>query len=311
MQNLDFQNIGMVLADSNRMVRRGLCGALHAQGFRDIVDTDRVSGIREAIADSTADLLVCDANLRDGDSLKLTHDIRHNRVGRNPFIVIITFIDSPERNTIARVMNSGSDDIVLKPISASMLLDRIVHLVSERKNFVVTSDYIGPNRRGAGGRNGGMAIAEIGVPNPVRIKAMREGSVEEIQHAIDRVASDINEEKLRRHAFQIGYLVAHILPACKEGVARTGAVEHLDRLLFVTEDVGRRLVGTPFAHVGELCESLLGVADNIRRKSHDPNPQDLKLLPQLAQAVERAFNPADRSATVAHDISQTVKKRVN
>ncbi len=310
MQNLDFQNIGMVLADSNRMVRRGLCGALHAQGFRDIVDTDRVSGVREAIADSAADLLVCDAHLRDGDSLKLTHDIRHNRVGRNPFIVIITFVDSPERNTIARVMNSGSDDIVLKPISANTLLDRIVHLVSERKNFVVTSDYIGPNRRG-GGRNGGMAIAEIGVPNSVRIKAMREGSVEEIQRAIDRVASDINEEKLRRHAFQIGYLVGHILPAYKEGAARTCAVEHLDRLLFVTEDIGRRLVGTPFAHVGELCESLLGVADNIRRKSYEPDPQDLKLLPQLAQAVERAFNPADRSAAVARDISQTVKERVN
>ncbi len=297
MQTLDFQKVGLVLGESNRMLRRGLRSALFSKGFRDIVDTDRMSVIRETIATHAVDLLICDSSLRDGEVVELTHDIRHNRIGNNPFIVIITFVDAPSKEAVVRVLNSGSDDVVLKPISAGKLLGRIEQLASERKNFVVAGDYVGPNRRG-GGRHEGTAIPEFNVPNPVRAKARGEASPQDLQHTIDQIGMMITEEKLKHYAWRIGDLVDRVIPHYQAGTPSEGVVEHLDRLLSVAGEA-RRCVGiTSHAHVGDLCDSLIAVAEEVRRNPLAPRAQDLHLLPQTAAAIQRAFETA--TAKVLH-----------
>ena len=289
MQTLDFHKVGLVLGESNRMLRHGLRSALFSKGFREIVDTDRISVIRETIATQTVDLLICNSWLRDGDVVELTHDIRHNRLGNNPFIVIITFVDAPSKEAVVRVLNSGSDDVVLKPISAGKLLGRIESLASERKNFVVVGDYVGPNRR-VGGRHEATGVPEFNVPNPVRAKARREANLEDLQHTIEHIGLIITEEKLKRYACRINDLVDRVVPQYQARTPDEDVVGHLDSLLSLAGET-RRCVGmTPHAHLGELCESLMTVAEGVRRNPLAPSAQDLNLLPQTAAAIQRAFN---------------------
>ena len=310
MKNLDYHNVGLAIGDSNRMLRRGLKSALFTSGFRDIMDTDKVSAIRQAVEDNAVDLLICGTRLTDGDSLGLTHDIRHHRIGKNPFIVIITLVNNPGRETVMKVLSAGADDVVIKPISVGTLMERISHLARERKNFIVTTDYIGPNRRD-GNRPDAMAIPEIDVPNPIKAKVRGEANVEELQRVIDKVAGVVNEQKMERHAHQIDYLVDRIVPLYEAETVDRKVVEMMERLILVTEDIGRRLGGTRYAHVAELCQSLVSVTENINKKPLSPHPQDIKLLPQLAQAIRRAFAPEDGAAMLARDITESVKKRVN
>jgi DNA-binding response OmpR family regulator len=305
---LDFQNVGMVLGDGNAMIRQGIKGALFNQGFREIIDTDKTSVAREMIKDTAVDILITDYRLPDGDALQLVHDIRHHRCGSNPFMVIITLIDAPEKEVVMKVMDSGSDDIIIKPISAGKLLERITMLARDRKLFVVTTDYIGPDRR-AGHRAGTMDIPKIEVPNPVKAKVEGDTNTEALQSAVDAVARVVNEQKMERHAFQIDYLVNIILPMYEGGKVTPEVVPHLDRLLYVAQDISRRLEGTPFAHVGELCQSMVAVTEGVRKKPTSPMDQDLKLMPQLAKAIKRAFEPTEDSAALARDISDSVSRR--
>ncbi len=310
MAKADFQNVELVLGDPSPMVRQGLKGALYSRGFRDIVDADDVEVIRDAVSTGKVDLLICDAGLPGGDACKLTHDIRHHRIGNNPFVVVITLIDTPDKKTIMKVMNSGTDDVVLKPISAAKLFERLDTLARTRKRFVVTSDYIGPNRRDSH-RPGTMRIPEIDVPNPVQAKVERNTSEEALQAAVDSFTAVINEQKMERYAFQIQFLAERIVPMYQEGTVDMSIVQHLDRLQFVSEDLSRRTKGTAFDHVNDLCQSMVAVASGIRSMPLKPDPRDIKLLPQLSQAIKRAFDHDDTAASIAHDISESVKKRGN
>ncbi len=86
-------------------------------------------------------------------------------------------------------------------------------------------------------------------------------------------------------------------------------ISHLDRLLYVSEDINRRLEGTRYAHVGELCLSMVNVVRAVRQAPLSPDRKDISLLPALAQAIKCAFEPKENVAELAHDISDTVKRR--
>jgi DNA-binding response OmpR family regulator len=307
-QKLDFGKVGILLGDPSMMIRQGLKGALFTEGFRDILDTDKLLDIREVVTENRVDLLICDVHLPEGDVFQFISDIRHHMVGNNPFLIIIALIDTPDPETVARVIDAGFDDILLKPISGAKLMERINLLVRKRKPFVVTTDYIGPTRR-ADLREDSMVIPEIKVPNPVKIKAEGQFSLEALQRAVDTVASMINEQKMERHAFQVEYLANIIVPLYETGTVDMGVVEHLDRLRYVSEDISRRQKGTAYSHVSDLCDSLLGVINSILAKPLTPLPQDIKLLPQLAKAVKRAFETTDDAVAVARDISDSLRKR--
>ena len=309
-QNLDFGNVGLLLGDPSRMIRQGLKGALFTEGFRDILDTDKLPDIREAVAENRVDLLICDIHLPEGDIYQFISEIRHHTIGNNPFLVIIALIDTPDPETVARVIDAGFDDIVLKPISGAKLMERVNLLARKRKPFVVTTDYIGPTRR-KGQRDNSIEIPEINVPNPVQIKAEGQFSSEALQRAVDTVARMINEQKMERHAFQIDYLAEKIVPLYETGTVDMGVVEHLDRLRYVSEDISRRQKGTAYSHVSDLCDSLLGVINGIHAKPLTPQPQDIKLLPQLAKAIKRAFETTDDAVALARDISDSVRKRTS
>ena len=309
MGNLDFGKVGLVLGDPSRMIRQGLKGALFTQGFREILDSDKLSVIREAVNENKVDLLICDAMLPDGDACQLTHDIRHNKIGTNPFIVIITLIDEPDRDLVMKVINSGSDDVVLKPFSPAKLIERVKHLSRNRKRFVVTTDYIGPNRRDGEETREGEVIPEIDVPNPVKVKAELKADSDALQRAVDAVARVINEQKMGRHAIQIDYLVNRIIPRYEADDVDSTVIEDLEQLLIVSQDIGRRMKGTPHAHVNDLCQSMVSVTTSIRDQPQTPDAKDLQLLPELARAITRAFGPTDDAANLARDISESVKRR--
>ena len=98
----------------------------------------------------------------------LIQRLRQGKVGDNPFIVIIVTTWRRDGNLINHLINSGADDVLTWPFSAAQLGERLRSQVERRKQFVVTCDYIGPDRR----RDPERAGAEcIDVPNTLRLRA--------------------------------------------------------------------------------------------------------------------------------------------
>ncbi len=199
MENLSFKDIKVVVGDPNREVRDGIRGGLSGQGFRYMIVTDRMSVVHEAVSNNRVDLLICDTELPDGDLYNLTCKIRHHEIGDNPFIVVTALITAPTLQMVKRIFDAGCDDLVPKPISTELLFDRVVNLTRNRKPFVVTSDYIGSDRRARPGP-GALQVPLIVVPNPLNAKATGDVNVDDLQRDIDRVAEVLNQQKMERHA---------------------------------------------------------------------------------------------------------------
>jgi DNA-binding response OmpR family regulator len=270
--------------------------------------TDRMSVIETAVATNKVDLMVCDTELPDGDLYDLVYKIRHHELGDNPFVVVTALITAPTPKTVRKIFDAGCDDLIPKPISTGLLFERVLNLARNRKPFVVTSDYIGPDRRPKL-RPGTQQNPRIDVPNPLKAKATDDTSAGNLQAEIDKVANVLNEQKMERHAYQINYLVARIVPLYEDGTADASIVPHLDRLLYVSEDISRRLEGTRYHHVGELCQSMVNVVRAVRQAPLSPDRKDIALMPALAQAVKTAFRPQADVVALSRDISTTVERR--
>lgn len=304
MAPLRFEDVRVLLGESNVQVRSAARAALASHGFKSVRDTGSFGPLSDAITTNAVDLVICDVRLLGGDPFILFNKVRHHEVGNNPFILIIMTMETPTEDAVKQVFNCGADDLLVKPLSPRQLMLRIEALAKARKPFVVTHDYVGPDRRkGVRPGEGGTPTPQIEVPNPLKNKAFGGMDPSRMQQLIDEAASQINEHKMERHSGQIAWLVERITPALQNG-GDASLSGNLIRLLYVSEDLSRRLRGTRFAHVAELAMSLVGLATRIRDAPKNPDPTDIELLPKLSQAIKHAFDPV--SAETALEISKVV-----
>ncbi len=167
----DLSNVGDVrirLCEPNPQLRGGLRTAFQDIGFHKFDDGGSLSRVETAIESGEVDLIIWDTSCAGGDVCQLTHDIRNHRLGNNPFLPIITMVTDATSANIVNVMESGPDDLVLKPLSTGFFLfTRIMSMVERTRSFVVTSDYIGPERRNENRQHQDLPLS-MEVPSPLR-----------------------------------------------------------------------------------------------------------------------------------------------
>ena len=95
------------------------------------------------------DIVLCDVGLLGIDFCALAQDIRHGRMGDNPFIVLIAISRLSDAADVGPILESGVDDFIMKPVEAELIVGRISAFVNKRKPFVMTPSYVGPSRRSA------------------------------------------------------------------------------------------------------------------------------------------------------------------
>ena len=306
MEKLNFELVDVLLVDTDLNTRQNIRNILYDTGFRKLRFGRRLTELRDALTVSMPDLLISETEFSDGDFCELVHAIRHHDIGTNPFLPVIALTSNPTPEMVKRVIECGADALLAKPLSAAQVMERISDLIRERKPFVVTSDYIGPDRRKEAKRKSDFPMLEV--PNSLKVKATgQKEEMEAIQRAIDEAIADVNLRKLERHAAQITLLVDKIVPDLESGVVDEPVQQFLKRLLYVAEDSSRRMVGTKYDHVSELCQSLIKVTTDIRAAGGSPESKDVRLLSPLSQAIQAGFGTG--TAAAARDISISVGKK--
>lgn len=303
------EQVDILFGEPQAGLRQSIRTALHREGYKRVVDFDRIDGVREALRRSLPDVLILDARM-EGDGREvaaLLKGLRYNRLGSNPFTNVIVTLWDPNQMLVKAMVDSGCDDMLAKPLSPGQIIDRINALSIQRKPFVVTSDYIGPDRRKDPSR--GSDIQQIEVPNTLKAKADgQQLSSDAIRAMILTAQVQINDQKLKRNAFQLCFLVGLILPKLRAGVRDTETMQYLDRLIFTGRDVQDRLDGTQYGHVADLCGTLIGVGEQLADGDRDVARKDVELLEPLSHAILVGFNPAGDGAQMAGQINVAVRK---
>ncbi len=302
-----FQNVRMVIGDPNRDLRVSLNSQLGQMGFPSVPHTDDLVSIKSMVEKNAVDLMVSDTSLPGVSFYDLVRGIRHAEVGDNPFVVIVALINNPDLEKVQKAIACGVDEILTKPVSSGKVMDRILKLTNRRKPFVVTSDYIGPNRRNEV-REGTQDVPKIDAPNPLKFLTQG-GSLADYMNAVNSTQSEINNRCIERYAFQVSYLVDQLMPKYVDGRATQDSVQSdLGKLSETVSDIKGRLEGSRYSHVSALCQSMNDVVARMLKSPLEPNRRDLELMPEVSRAITLAFDADAEDAAIARDISESVKR---
>ncbi len=100
---------------------------------------DTATAFREQVPTSSADLMLLDWELPDGDGLAVLRWLRQERVDRRP-IIFLTARDA-EADVVA-ALEAGADDYLVKPLSREVTLARL-SAVSRRTVTAAAKDNLG------------------------------------------------------------------------------------------------------------------------------------------------------------------------
>ena len=210
--NSTYKNVRIVLFERDSDIRQAIKATLAQDTFTQTLATSGLKTAQTAIFNDKADLMVIDIDENRNEICKMMRKIRHNLAGGNPFPVSIALSSSSDFQNVHQAVNSGFDIMLLKPFSMSTLLDRVHQLMRQRAPFVVTSDYIGPDRRQNQSRsqNGGRLSGDdrlMTVPNPLKIIATGAVSLARMRHAIEEGVTKVNERRVVCNSERISQLV--------------------------------------------------------------------------------------------------------
>lgn len=307
-------DVRILYGDSGQSTRILYRQALMANGYTSLREFDTLEGFASLLAVVQPDMVFMDIDMPGGDAISLVRDLRHGKLGVNPYLPVILTTWEPQHRVVKRVIDAGADDLLVKPLSTRILLERIEALAWNRKPFVVTSDYIGPDRRKADARRDS-TVPLIEVPNPLRARLQGEANDTRVmKKAILEANAKVNEQRLRAGAFRIAFVAQQIVPLYK---AQTQPDETtlgmLRDLIASTEDIQRRVIGTQYAHVAQICERLLVTARHILEQgkdiAFDPSwTKSFDLLKTLGEAVLVFFNPERDALELAREVAEAVDR---
>jgi DNA-binding response OmpR family regulator len=305
MTRLSYDSVNALIYDPVSANRTATRAALYALGFRHTESVSTLEAFTDTIQRRPPDIALCEAQGAGEELCAAIQQIRQGGGGDNPFIVIIATAWEKSTGLINRVVNSGADDLLLRPFSTALLGSRIQAHIERRKGFVITTDYVGPDRRQASSRAVAAEGEAFNPPNSLKMKAKDRLSPEAIAKVMDtdlRAARErLLQEKLKRDAFQVGILW-RLMQEQRQGMP---AVEvDLEKLSDLARSIERRCRETEYDAAVQWCDSVRAAAEGLQL-GVDRNAS-MHLLGNASLSLHQIFHPGQSQAERLAEIDATV-----
>lgn len=287
---------------TNRSATRG---ALATIGFRKIQAAYEIQDVVFRLKASVVDLLILEARPDPKQVFHLIQELRQGRLGPNPFCVTIVTAWTMDDEIVRGVVSSGADDLMRRPFSIGFLGTRVKQLVDARKDFVITSDYVGPDRRKDAARGPGLSHS---VPHTLRTRMSEtsdpHGVEAEILSSLSKGRQALHLEKSRRNAFQIIVLSRLMQDLLETAVPTERLHEDLSKADLLSLEITRRLEATEFSSVVQMCEPISQAARAAR--SGEDVPQNLKMIGQIAGTLYLTLSSGKDQEDLDFELTQAL-----
>ncbi len=276
-----FENAVAVVAAPNLQDRSGAEAGLKALGIRTVTQAGTLDATRSALAEAFVDVLIASAEWPDGDICDLLTEVRHGNAGPNPYLCVLVVATDREAPSGWRPLRFGADDLIIAPLSNEKIAGAVSELITSRKEFVATSDYIGPDRRADSGRE--TTIPLLTVPNSLRDKVEGKFDAEAIAKAIVDTMAEVDVQKLERHAAQLQLLANRVGPDLLVRGVDEAVDVFFEQMVWIAEDVERRLGSE--SEAAKACQALIGQVHRLEKMKGIPSTPEVGRLIQLAGVV--------------------------
>jgi len=302
MGRLSFDAVDALIYDPVSANRTATRAALYSLGFRRTETVPTLENFVERIQASPPDIALCEAQGATDALCLAIQSLRQGGTGHNPFIVIIVTAWEKNDGLIRRVVSSGADDLLLRPFSTALLGQRIEAHIERRKGFVITTDYVGPDRRKEACR-----APEAGLfspPNSLKMKAKDRMPPDAVTKLLDTELKTAREmlqsEKLRRDSFQACILWRLM----QDGLPSGEPPAELDQIAALSASIERRSREGEIMPAVEWCEQLAAACEGLKL-GVDRNAS-MHLLGHAALSLHQVFHPEISAADQLAEIDATV-----
>lgn len=143
----NFGDLKVLIVDDNQHMHNIL---------RDMLLGMRIKKIRHALSakeglkmaeSDLPDIMIVDLLMKPVDGFEMIRNIRkhENEAIRDLAVLVLTSYSTVEH--VRRARDSGANEVLCKPVSVAGLFDRFTYMRDHPRQFVKTSDYVGPDRR--------------------------------------------------------------------------------------------------------------------------------------------------------------------
>ena len=146
-ERINLANAGVLLLDSNPEGLEILVQMFAGFGMHTPQRCLSGEQAMAAVRDRELNLIVVDSALSDTDGYEFVRWLRRSGIRPNCFAPVILLTGHTRQTEIFKGRDCGANFVVRKPIPPLVLLQRIVWVSKETRQFVEAPNYCGPDRR--------------------------------------------------------------------------------------------------------------------------------------------------------------------
>lgn len=189
----DLAPLKVLVVDDNINVLRLIGDVLRAGGVGQVDTATDGTRARDKIACWDPHIIFSDWNMPVMGGLELTRSIRRaavvpDRRIPNPQVPVVIVTGHRSETDVQLARKAGVNEFVIKPFTPAALLSRIQLVLKKPRPFIVSEDYIGPDRR---------RRVELSFSGPMRRTSDPEEVVDEVERAATRDTIGVELDALR------------------------------------------------------------------------------------------------------------------
>lgn len=144
---LNLQKTSILLADADMMGQSIVVQMLIGFGARAVARCDEIAEVRRQLTCQPYDLVIADPASFGSDGYDLIAWLRRDLPAPHRHASVLVITGHTESSRIGQLRDSGANFVVSRPLSATVLLERILWMSREKRPYVETDNYVGPDRR--------------------------------------------------------------------------------------------------------------------------------------------------------------------
>jgi len=285
------------IGEKNFAMRQQLRELFMAQGLKQVILHSTIGAVRDMVTQIPPDLLVL-ADDFDPGVFDLVREIRFQKLGENPFMLISMLVNPNRRDALERSIEVGVDDIIIKPVTAERVQERLKLVTFHRRPFIATDGYMGPERKTEASSH--HPIRRIPVINTLFEKVNgREMDKLALKAAVEGSLQKVLQAQLDSQSFRLGEVCERLVQAYDTGTINDDVQSDLLMLADVLTEAARVADRLKDTQLGALCTSLADNVNQIADHYEAPSTKEIDLIRKVTMAFKMAMSAPTIAPTPA------------
>ena len=147
MDRYRFERLRVLVVDDNVHTRKLVITILQAFGVVQIHEADNGESAWTEMREFNPDVVLLDWVMEGMSGIELAKTIRSSPACPNPFVPLIMLTGYTSAEHVREARDAGINEFMAKPVSAKIMMSRLIAVIEHPRPFVRTKSYFGPCRR--------------------------------------------------------------------------------------------------------------------------------------------------------------------